>query len=300
LAILSLGVLVASDRRISLQNAPQFRVDSRLVLVPVSVTDSCDRPVLGLDRQNFRVYEAGVEQQVVHFSREDLPLAIGFVFDTSMSMESRMPAARAAAAALLHTANLEDEFFLVEFQNEAKLTQSLTDDPRDIQIRLAQARAKGHTALLDAVHLGVQELRKSSKPRRALVILSDGGDNHSRYTAADVRAELRESDIAVYAMGLFGPASAALLPEEEKDGPALLDDLARQTGGKLFSVADPARLPEAAATIGQELHNRYVLAYTPRDLGSAGKYRRVQVRIVPPEGLSALRVSWRPGYYSPK
>jgi VWFA-related protein len=295
---LSLGIVAASERRAATEAASQFRADSRLVLVPVSVTDAQDRPVMGLSGGDFRVYESGVEQRVAHFSREDAPLAMGFVFDTSMSMESKLAGARAAAAALLGTANPEDEFFLIEFQDEARVTQPLTEDARDIQTRLARARAKGRTALLDAVYLGVEELRKSSKPRKALVILSDGGDNRSRHTESAVRAQLRETDIAVYAMGIFD-ALPGYVAEEERNGPALLEEITRRTGGRLYPVDDLRDLPAAAARIGEELHNRYLIAYTPTN-AEPGAYHKVQVKVVAPHWAHKLRVSWRPGYYEPK
>jgi len=297
--ILSLGMLSATDRKATpAESGARFRVDSRVVLVPVSVTDQADRPVLGLDTPHFRVYERGVEQQVLQISREDAPMAVGLVFDTSLSMMPKMAAARAAAAALLDTANPEDEFFLIEFDDTPRVTQHLTSDPGEIQMRLTQATPHGHTALLDAVYLGVQELRKSSKPRKALVILSDGGDNHSRYTARELGGLLRESDVAVYAMGLFA-ATPAILAEEERDGPGLLEQMTRQTGGRFVAVPDPRGLPEAAGSIGAELHNRYVIAFAPSGDDSDGKYRKLQVKVVPPEGLRALRVAWRPGYYAP-
>jgi Ca-activated chloride channel homolog len=294
-----LSLLGANDRKISAAAAgAHFRADSHLVLVPVSVTDPLDHPVMGLDLRHFRVYERGVEQRVIQCSREDMPMAIGLVFDTSLSMAPKLGAARAAAAALLRTANPEDEFFLIEFQDRPRVTQAATSDPRDIEARLAQATAQGHTSLLDATYLGVEKLLKSTRPRKALVILSDGGDNHSRYTVAEVRSRLRESDIAVYAMGLFA-AAPAIVAEEERDGPSLLADMARQTGGRFVPVTDLKRLAEAAGAIGAELHNRYVIGYAPGELEANGKYRSVQVKVVPPEGLRAVRVSWRPGYYAP-
>ena len=292
--------LPASEHRAALsEKAIVYRADSSLALIPVSVTDSLNHPITGLVPESFRIYEGGVEQRILHLSREDVPLAVGLVFDTSMSMASKLPAARAAASAFLKTANPEDDFFLIEFQDHARVTQGLTDDPRDIEARLASASAKGHTALLDAVQLGVEELRKSTKPRKALLILSDGGDNRSRYTERDVIALLRESDITVYAMGLF-PTVPRLMPEEDGDGAKLLEAITRGTGGRLSTVGDVRSLPEAAAAIGTELHNRYVLGYAPSIPTPAGRFRKVQVKVIPPRGMSALQVSWRPGYYEPR
>jgi VWFA-related protein len=254
--------------------------------------------VTGLTRDNFHVFDGGVEQRIVQLSRDETPMAVGLVFDTSLSMTSKLQAAREAAAAFLATANPDDEFFLIEFQDHALVTQPFTSDPRDIRTRLAQARAKGHTALLDAIQLGIQELRKSSKPRKALVLLSDGGDNRSRFSESELTGMVRESDVLIYSMGLGKPGHQ-FLPEQDDDGSLLLDRLTRESGGRLYAVDDSNGLPDVAARIGQELHNRYVLAYAPANGRTDGKYHKVQVKVTPPRGLSSLQVSWRPGYFGP-
>ena len=275
-----------------------FRADSHLVLIPVSVTDALDRPVMNLDKNDFRVFEGSVEQRVQHISREDVPLAVGLIFDSSLSMGPKLKSAQAAASTFLKTANPEDEFFLVEFQDRARISQAPTDDLRVIQARLDAATAHGHTALLDAISLGLQQLHKSSKPRKALLIFSDGGDNHSRYTKAEVKSLVRESDVVIYSIGLFDPGRK-FLPEELGPGESLLEDFTRDSGGRLFTLDGRRDMSEIANTIGTEMHNRYVIAYYPANLNSSGKFHKVQVRVIPPHGSHALRVSWRSGYYDP-
>jgi Ca-activated chloride channel family protein len=278
--------------------AASYRVDANLVLIPVTVTDGRNRPITGLTRENFHVYEKGVEQRVLQLYREDTPLAVGFVFDTSQSMAGKLAGARTAAAAVLATANPEDEYFLLEFKDQARIVQPFTEDPRDVRVRLERTSAHGHTALVDAVYRGLDELRRSSRPRKALVIFSDGGDNHSRYTEHELLRALSESDVAVYAVGMFPPAGQ-FLADEQPGNSRLLAEVTRQTGGRLFAAGDQTRLPEAAATIAAELHNRYIVAYSPGMVDDGGKFHRVQVKVAPLSGARELRVWWRPGYYSP-
>ena len=180
-----------------------LRVDTSLVLIPVSVTDLLNHPITGLDKSDFRVFDSNIEQQVLSLAFEDAPLAVGLVLDTSGSMGRKMTKSRAAIAQLLQTANPEDEFFLVKFNDHVELAQPLTSEPADILARLSRTVPEGRTALLDAIALSLDELKKSSKLRKALVILSDGGDNRSRYTENEIRGMVRESDALIYAMGIF-------------------------------------------------------------------------------------------------
>jgi len=308
--VLGLAVLLA-DSPVSIEprakrgGAPptgaEIRVDAALVQIPVSVLDRSNRPVTGLDKDNFKVFENNVEQQVKHLTREDQPMAVGLVFDTSGSMKKKLERSVAAAAAFLRTANPEDEFLLVEFSDHARLAHSLTPNPQEIQAQLTLAAAHGRTALLDGIYLGIQQLRKSTKPRKALLILSDGGDNCSRYTQAEVRNLVKESDIMIYAMGVFeGPGVVHVLPEEEANGPDLLGEITEQTGGRLFSVENYNELADVASKISLELRNQYLIAYAPSNLRRDGKYHKVQVKVAALGGSRSLRVAWRPGYYAPR
>jgi VWFA-related protein len=293
-------VAIESRARNPKQTAVQanLRVDTSLVLIPLAVTDRANHPVLGLQKSDFRVFDRNQEQQVLNLSFQDAPLAVGLVFDTSGSMAHKIPKARAAVAEFLKTANPEDEFFLVEFDNTVRLTQPLTSDTAEIQARLATAAANGQTALLDAIGLALSEMKRSHNPRKALVIVSDGGDNRSRYTEAEIRDLLRESEVSIYAMGIFDMGTLLLSPEEI-EGPGLLDGLAERSGGRLWAVSDLRDLPAIAARIGAELHSSYVLGYAPANLQPDGKYHRVKVTVAGRNGLP-LHVDWRPGYRAPE
>lgn len=276
-----------------------IRVDSNLVLVPVSVCDPVNRPVTGLEKEHFKILDDKVEQAITHFSMDDEPLAVGLVFDISGSMGNKMRRSRTAAAAFFRTANPEDEFFLVEFNDQPRLVVPLTQNYQDIQNQLTFAQSKGRTALLDAIFLALHEIKNSKLQRKALLIISDGGDNCSRYTEGEVRNRVRESDVLIYAMGIFEPDGSRGRSPEELSGPGLLSDLAEQTGGRHLPVDDLAEMPDIAAKIGIELRNRYVIGYTPTDAQRDGRYHHVQVKVIPPHGLPTLRAYWRQGYYAP-
>jgi Ca-activated chloride channel family protein len=275
-----------------------LRVDTRLVLVPVAVCDPMNHPVTGLEKEHFRVFDEKVEQTVTHFAMDDEPVAVGLLFDTSGSMGPKLRRARDAAAAFFATANLDDEFFLVEFADQPRLVVPLTRDTNEIQTQLTFAQSKGRTALLDALMLSLQEMQRSTKKRKALLIISDGGDNSSRYSETEVRNRVRESDVIVYAIGVFEGYGARSRTPEESAGPGLLNELAEQTGGRQFP-ADSFELPDIAAKIGIELRNRYVLGFSPTDQQRDGRYHKVKVQIITPKGLPQLKAYWRSGYYAP-
>ena len=275
-----------------------LRIDSNLVLVPVSVCDPMNRPVTGLEKEHFKLFDDKVEQSITHFAMDDEPVAVGLLFDISGSMNTKLRRSRLAAAEFFRTANPEDEFFLVEFNDTPKLVVPLTRQVEEIQNQLTFAQSKGRTALLDAIMLALHEMKNSKKERKALLIISDGGDNTSRYTESEVRNMVRESDVLIYAIGVYeGMATRGRTPEESA-GPGLLSELAEQTGGRQFP-ADTVELPDIAAKIGVELRNRYVLGYSPTDYQRDGRYHRVQVKMVQPHGLPTLKAFWRLGYYAP-
>jgi VWFA-related protein len=278
----------------SIGEASRMRVDTDLVLVPVTVCDPMNRPVTGLEKEHFRVFDSSIEQTVTQFAMDDEPVAVGLVFDISGSMGPKLRISRRAAAAFFESANPEDEFFLVEFNDKPRLTAHLTSDTEEIQNRLTFTRARGRTALLDAIVLAMHELQKSKKGRKALLIISDGGDNSSRYTEREVKNLVRENDVMIYAVGIYGGGSSP----EEAAGPGLLREVAEQTGGRHFR-AEPSDLPDIAAKIGVELRNRYVLGYSPTLTDRDGRYHPVQIKVIPPRGLPPVRAFWRRGYYAP-
>jgi Ca-activated chloride channel homolog len=265
----------------------------------VTVCDPLNRPVTGLEKEHFRIFDDKVEQTVTHFAMEDEPLAVGLVFDTSGSMGNKLRRSRMAAAAFFKTANPDDEFFLVEFNDQPKLVTGLTQDIEEIQNQLTFSESKGRTALLDAVYLALHEMKKSTKNRKALLIISDGGDNSSRYTETELRNLVRENDVLFYAIGIYEPYATRGRTPEELSGPGLLNEFAEQTGGRHFPVEDASELPDIAAKISVELRNRYVLGYTPTDQQHDGRYHRVQVKLAQPHGLPPLRAHWRLGYFAP-
>ena len=272
-----------------------IRVQTNLVLVPVTVNDLLNRPVSGLEKENFRVFENKVEQTITQFAMDDEPVAVGLIFDTSGSMGEKLRRSRMAAKEFFRTANPEDEFFLVEFDDKPRLEVPLTQDTGLIENQLVFSRSHGSTALLDAIYMGLHEMKKSKKNKKALLVISDGGDNNSRYTVTEVRRLVVESDVLIYAIGIFGGGSTP----EEAGGPSLLSQIAEQTGGRLFP-SNMGDLPDTAKRIGIELRNRYVLGYSPSNQARDGKYRHIQVVLVPPRGLPKLQAHWRTGYNAPE
>jgi Ca-activated chloride channel family protein len=276
------------------RRVPNIRVDTTLILVPVSVNDPLNRPVSGLEKENFRLFEDKIEQPIVQFAMDDDPVAVGLVFDTSGSMGDKLQRSRMAASVFFRLANPEDEFFLVEFDNSPTLRVPLTSDTGTIENQLTFSRSRGSTALLDAIYLALHEMKRSKKNKKALLIISDGGDNNSRYTEKEVTNIVKESDVLIYSIGVFGNGGTA----EEAGGPALLTKISEQTGGRMFE-ANASELPDIARKIGIELRNRYVLGYSPRNQMRDGKYHHIVVKMVPPRGLPPLRAHWRLGYNSP-
>jgi Ca-activated chloride channel homolog len=280
------------------QPPANLRVDSNLVLVPVTVCDPLNRPVTGLEKEHFKVLEDRIEQTITHFSMDDEPVAVGLVFDISGSMSNKLQKSRQAAAEFFKTSNPDDEFFLVEFNDQPKMIVPLTRNVEDIQNQLTWAQSKGRTALLDAIFLAMHEMKKSKKNRKALLIISDGGDNSSRYTESEVKNLVRENDVLIYAIGVFEAGGGRMRTPEEAGGPGLLSELSEQTGGRHLP-ADASELPDIAAKIGVELRNRYVLGFSPSNQVRDGRYHTLQVKIVPPKGLPTLRPYFRHGYYAP-
>jgi Ca-activated chloride channel family protein len=278
--------------------SPRFNAETTLVLVPAIVTDPANRFVLGLQKQDFRLFEDGTEQTIVHISGEDAPLSVGLVFDTSGSMGDKLRTSRQAALRFLTTMNAQDEAFLIQFSDHAQLAVDFTNQSDDIQNSLAAVQPGGLTAMLDAAELALRQMKKAKNPRKAILIISDGGDNNSKYTAAQIESLVREADVQVYAMGIFEPSIIPALTTAEVSGPRLLSELAEQTGGRAFSASDPSDLPNVAVRIGIELRNQYVLAYSPKNKKKDGKYRKVEVKVNKPAGISNLKVHWRLGYYA--
>jgi Ca-activated chloride channel family protein len=274
----------------------RIRVDVNLVLVPLTVTDPMNRLVTGLDRTNFQVFDENVGQTIKSFSTDDAPVTIGIVFDLSGSMESKYARARKALDDFLQTANPKDEFFVVGFNDRPAVIVDYTSDIDDIDARMVMLKPDHRTALIDAVYLGVDKLKQAKYDRKALLIISDGGDNRSRYTEGELRRAVRESDVQIYSIGIFDQYAPT---EEEQLGPLLLSDICEMTGGRMFRVMNMDDLSDIATRISAELRNEYVIGYTPSDLKKDGNWRKLKIRLVPPPGLPPLTVHNRQGYYAP-
>ncbi len=271
-----------------------LRVDTNLVLVPTTVNDEFNRPVTGLEKDNFRVFDNNIEQPITSFSSDDEPIALGFIFDTSGSMTGTLPGGRAAASEFLKMSNPEDEFFLVEFDNKPRLVIPLSSNTSEIGLEVAMTKAQGSTALIDGLFMGIHEIHKSKKAKKALVLISDGGENHSRYSPGEIKRVVKESDVLIYTVALsgeFNPDSAA--------GLEMMTGISELSGAHMFYVGGGNGLSDIAEKIGIELRNRYVLGYTPHDQERDGKYHKIGVKLVPPRGLPKLQAHWRKGYYAP-
>ncbi|MBA3913204.1 MAG: VWA domain-containing protein [Acidobacteriales bacterium] len=273
-----------------------LKVDVDLVLVPVTITDPLNRLVTGLDKENFALYEGKDQQEIKHFSSEDAPVSLGVIFDVSGSMTSKIERAREAVVEFFKTANPQDEFFMIAFADKPEQISDFTQSIEDIQGKLVYTIPKGRTALLDAIYLGISKMRQAKYQKRALLIISDGGDNHSRYTEGEIKKVVKEADTLIYAIGLYDQYFST---QEEQLGPQLLGDIAELTGGRSFTIDNPNDLADVATKIGVELRNQYVLGYRPRNPTRDGKWRKIKVKLIPPKGLPPLRVYAKTGYYAP-
>ena len=276
-----------------------LRLDVELALVNVTVTDPFDRLVTGLEPENFRLFEDSVEQEIVSFSSEDVPVSIGVILDFSGSMANKIGKAKQAALQFLKTANPQDEFFLVGFNDRAQLLSAFNHNVEDLQSRMLLASAKGKTALIDAVYLGITQMRTANNGKRALLIISDGGDNNSRYNEKDIKRLVKEANTQLYSIGIFDPLENRGRTLEELNGPTLLNELTELTGGRSFAVENLSDLPDIATKIGTELRNQYVLGYRPSHKAHDARWRKIKVKLRTPRGLPPLTAYAKTGYYAP-
>lgn len=279
----------SQGRRAAPQPTPTVTaVESRLIEVPVSVLNVRGVPVHGLSRNQFRVFEDGVEQTIQSFAQTDGPVSFGIVFDASRSMEPRLDQAREAVARLFEEALHGDEYSLVEFNDTARTLCDFTPDTGLVQSAISRISAKGWTALFDGVHLSARSMRKARNPRRALVVLSDGEDNFSRHQKSELRAYLREAGVVVYSIGLSaGPFSQ---PSRH------LRILSRETGGWYYPVNRIANLKESVRSIGDAIRQQYTITYRPTNSAADGRYHKIKVAV---DSAAPVTLSWRQGYYAP-
>jgi Ca-activated chloride channel homolog len=273
-----------------------LKVDVDLVLVPVTITDPMNRLVTGLEKENFQLFEGNAPQEIRSFSSEDAPVSLGVIFDSSASMTSKMERAKEAVIEFFKTANPQDEFFMITFSDEPEEVSDFTSSVDEIQNKLVYAVPRKRTALLDAIYMGVSKMRQAKYAKKALLIISDGGDNHSRYTEGEIKSLVKEADVMIYAIGIYDRYFAT---QEERLGPELLSEITELTGGRAFTIDNPNDLGDVATKIGIELRNQYVLGYRPSKIVRDGKWRKIKVKLLPPKGLPPLRVYARTGYYAP-
>lgn len=278
------------------REALSLKANVNLVMVPVTVTDRQGRLVMGLEKDNFAIYDRRDQQVIRYLSNEDAPVSLGIIFDTSSSMYGKLERSREAVIRFLRSANPDDEFFLIGFANRPELLVDFTNSVDEIQGQIARASPDGGTALLDAVYLGLDTMRRARHERKVLLIVSDGADNHSRYTIKEVWPVVTEAEVQIYAMGIFDDAPRT---RAERMGPDLLAAITAITGGRTLPIRNLKKIGDATRELSIELRNRYLIAYSPRDLAHDGKWHKITVRVTPSNKNSRLRVYAKGGYYAP-
>jgi len=278
------------------QTSQSLKIDVDLVLVNATVTDSLNRYVSGLEKEHFQIREDKIEQRIETFSAEDVPVSVGVIFDVSGSMKDKISTAREAAQTFLKSGNPEDEYFIVEFANRPEVAADFTTDITKLQSKLILTQAKGMTAMYDSVYLGLEKLKEGSNPKKALLLITDGEDNRSRYTFQNVKEFVKEQDVQIYGIGIVDDWNSQL--GAGKTGRAMVEELADLTGGRAFFPDSVYELEDICTKIAVELKNQYVLGYHSTNGSKDGKWRKLQLKVIPPKGISRLNVRAKQGYYA--
>lgn len=295
---------ISSEKQVRTPDANQeepswgkpIRLDVDLVLVPVTVVDAANHPITSLGKQDFTLYEAGEKQALRYFSKEDSPVSVGVLLDLSFSMRDKIDTARQALRQFFENSNPADDYFVIGFSDRPALLADATRSISSIENRLALIAPYGNTALLDAIYMGMTKLRMAHYPRRALVIISDGGDNHSRYNATEIRQLVQETDVEIYALGIF---SKVFRTYEEWAGKRLLREITEATGGHTVTINNLDELPDAAAAISRELRDQYILGYSPSHGVFDGSWRKIKVKATRAAAGITLHVYNKQGYLAP-
>jgi Ca-activated chloride channel family protein len=292
-ATMLLGLRLQAQESKKPADKPLFRVGVETVFVKVSVTDPLNRYVTGLEKEHFKVFEDKVEQQVVHFTQESAPISVGIIFDVSGSMKdnNNIQSAKNAISRFLLAGNPEDEYFLVTFNQKTTLVQSFTHQSSAVQNEASWKQPGGRTALYDAVYMGLNNIRAGKNEKKALILITDGEDNSSRYSAAEVREFAKESDVQIYGIGEEGKLGY---------GRSEIQNIVGITGGRAFFPNNFNELDYYIDLVHAELRNQYILGYTPTNKTHDGKWRRIRVKLEAPAGLPKLLVHAKEGYYAPK
>jgi len=267
-------------------------VTSELVVLPVNVSDANGNFVAGLTENNFRVYEEKRLQDVTLFQREDAPVSVGLIVDHSRSMEPKLPNVMTAVSAFARSGNPEDEMFVVDFNDDVAVEavdgKPFTNDPVELGKAIEAVSAQGRTALYDAVAEGLNHLQLSHLQRKALIVISDGGDNASHYKRSEILALARQSQVMIY--------SIVLEDESTKDqNPKALLQLSKDTGGAAFFPGSQQSIVDSSAQIARDLREQYVLGFVPEKHTSGELFRKIQVQVTTPE-KGKLHVRTRAGY----
>lgn len=274
---------------------PVIKSGTNLVTLNLTVTDPYGRYVTGLTKDQFEVYDDKVPQKIEFFSSEDAPISIGVIFDVSGSMKGRMDRSYAAMRRFFEVGHDRDEYFLVTFNNGAKLTQDFTTDSKMITNSLFMVEPKGQTALYDAAYIGIEKVRRGRYSRKAILLISDGQDNNSRYTFKELKQLVKEADVQIYAIGITNVFGAR---ELDVDGQVLLEEMTRLTGGRAFFPSNDAELTEVITRIGLELRHQYSISYEPTGIAQDGKWHKLKVKLNAPKGMPSLTVRTREGYFA--
>jgi Ca-activated chloride channel homolog len=269
---------------------------TNLVSINITVTDSRDRFVTGLEKERFEVYDNSVKQEIEHFTDEDAPLSLGVVYDVSGSMQGRISRSLGALKQFLETSHEDDDFFLIGFNDRTNLLQDFTTSADKIIGRLMLVAPRGSTALYDAAYLAVEKIKQGRFPKKALLIISDGQDNNSRYTYTELRNLVRETGVLIYTIGITDPYTDPL----SNYGQSVLEEMARTTGGRaFFPVANnDAELIEICTRIALELRHQYGIGFYPTDVVSPARWHKIKIKVNPPKGLGRLAVSYKDRYQS--
>jgi Ca-activated chloride channel family protein len=283
--------LNSQDRRT--RTTPLFKVGVETVFIKVSVTDPLNRFVTGLSQENFRVYEDKVEQVISHFNQQAAPISVGIIFDVSGSMKdnSNIQKAKNAITRFLESGNPEDEYFLITFNEKTKLAKAFTAKSSALQNEVAFQKPGGQTALYDAVYMGLDQIQRGKNEKKALILITDGEDNSSRYSRGEVREFAKESDVQIYGIGEEGKLGY---------GRFEIQNIVNLTGGRVFFPNSFNELDYYIDLVHAELRNQYILGYTPTNKIHDGKWRKIRVKLDAPEGLPKLKIRTKEGYYAPK
>lgn len=272
-------------------------VKTDLITLTLTVTDLYGRYVSGLTKQAFTVQDDGKDQEITFFSDSDAPASVGILFDVSGSMSGeKIAKARNALSKFINTSHPSDEYFLIAFNRRAQLLLDRSRDGDAVLQKLTLVQPKNNTALYDAVYLGLERVSRGTHQKKALLIISDGQDNASRYNFGEVKRLMKESDIVTYAVGILGGNDSS--SQSGLLGQAFLDELTSVTGGRSFYPNGDAELDEIFERIAIELRHQYSIGYTPPNFKPDGKWHKVKVKVKPPRGISRLTVRSREGYYA--